>query len=120
MPWTYHDLGHRTSPRANLRALPSYRIGKSMDVQELIDRYPRLYHTAHVDAWAGIQAHGLLSTTALLDLFEVCGHNRDLIESTRRPESVVIEHRRFGRAVIRDNKPITDGQLARCLTGMAP
>jgi hypothetical protein len=91
-----------------------------MDVQEFVDLYPRLYHAAHVDAWPSIEAHGLLSTTALLDLFEICGFERVFIESTRRPESVIIEHPRYGQAVIRDNKPITDSQLARCLTGMAP
>jgi len=91
-----------------------------MDVQELIDHYPRLYHVGHVDAWPSIEAHSLLSTTALLDLFEISGFERDLIESTRRPESVIVERPRVGRAVIRDNKPITDGQLARCLTGITP
>lgn len=89
-----------------------------MDPSELVDRYPRLYHMAHKDAWAGIEAHGLLSTSALLDLFEYSGPEREAIESTRRPESVVITHPVYGRAVVRDNKPISDSALASCLVGI--
>jgi len=52
-----------------------------MDVSELIERYPRLYHATHMDAWPGIAAHGLLSTSALLDLFEIHGSRRFAIEA---------------------------------------
>ena len=32
----------------------------------------RLYHMADNASWKGLHRHGLLSTEALLDLFEVC------------------------------------------------
>ena len=91
-----------------------------METKEVIEVYPRLYHMAHADAWPGIQQHGLLSTSALLDLFEIKGDHRYAIEACRRPENVVIEHPVHGRAVIRDNKPISDSALARCLEGISP
>jgi hypothetical protein len=75
---------------------------------------------AHTDSWPGIAAHGLLSTSALLDLFEVSGEKRYHIESDRRPDSVVITHPGLGRAVIRDNKPMSDTMLARCLVDVDP
>src|SRR6267378_3822031 len=91
-----------------------------MEVDDLISTFPRLYHMAHVDAWDGIQRHGLLSTTALLDLFEIEGPERANIRSHRRSESVIIEHEIHGKAVIRDNKPLDDQGLLRCLTDFSP
>ncbi|XXV24095.1 hypothetical protein WME87_37790 [Sorangium sp. So ce1389] len=59
--------------------------------------------------------HGLLSTSALLDLFGVRGPDRDAIESTHRPESLTITHPLHGTAVIRDQKPMSDKALRRAL-----
>ena len=57
----------------------------------------------------------------MLDLFEVKGPRRETIEAKRRPENVVIEHPRHGRAVVRDQKPIDDAGLVRCLQeGLVP
>ena len=82
---------------------------------------PRVYHMAHQDSWPSIHEHGLLSTTALLDLFEIDEEERRVIEAAHRPDSVTITHPVHGRAVVRDQKPMSDGQLIRCLThGMTP
>lgn len=68
-------------------------------------------------SWPSIQRHGLLSTSALLDLFEVEADRRDAIESRKRPESVVITHPQHGTATIRDQKPLHDSMLRHCLRG---
>jgi len=73
---------------------------------------------AEADTWPKIKRHGLLSTSALLDLFEVCGDARAAIESQHRPESVTIRHKRHGEAVIRDQKPMSDNALRKCLVGL--
>ncbi len=83
--------------------------------EELAETYPRLYHMADAQSWGSIQKHGLLSTSALLDLFEVKGHERKDIEIRRRPESVPIVHEKHGRAVVRDNKPIIESKLRTAL-----
>lgn len=88
-----------------------------MDVGALIDKYPLVYHMAAVGSWPSIQRHGLLSTTALLDLFEVPADRRHALETRKRPESVVITHHKHGTATIRDQKPLHDSMLARCLRG---
>lgn len=72
------------------------------------------------NAWPSIQKHGLLSTSALLDLFEINGEQRERLEAAHRPDSVPIEHPVHGRAVIRDQKPMSDSGLRRCLTGATP
>lgn len=84
----------------------------------IADRWPRLFHMAEAGSWPAIQRHGLLSTSALLDLFEVTGSVRDHLEAARRPESVPIEHPAYGTAWIRDNKPINETVLRRTLVGM--
>jgi hypothetical protein len=89
-------------------------------VEEFVETYPRVFHMAEAGTWPQIQRHGLLSTTALLDLFEVEGSERLAIESTRRPEMVRIEHPAHGAARIRDNKPLRERELLRCLDGMSP
>lgn len=84
----------------------------------IADRWPYLFHMAEEGSWPAIQRYGLLSTSALLDLFEVTGTARDQLESARRPESVAIEHPVHGTAWIRDNKPINETVLRRTLAGM--
>lgn len=88
-----------------------------MDVADLWTRYPLVYHMATLGSWPSIERRGLLSTTALLDLFEVEANDREAIESRKRPESIVITHPQHGSATIRDQKPLHDSMLARCLRG---
>jgi len=82
--------------------------------------YPRLYHMAEAGVWPSIEKHGLLSTTALLDLFEINGDLRRAIETKHRPESVTVTHPRHGKAVIRDQKPMRESALRKCLRGIKP
>jgi hypothetical protein len=90
---------------------------------ELIaELHPRLYHMASDGAWPSIRRHGLLSTSALLDLFEISRDLREALETKHRPETVEIHHPIHGTASIRDQKPMSDASLARALagTGLAP
>jgi len=74
-----------------------------------------------VDAWPSISQHGLLSTQALLDLFEVNGDRRTALLTRRRPASVVLQHPLKGRAVLRDQIPLSETRLAACLQdGLTP
>src|SRR5262249_10557239 len=84
-------------------------------VDELSDRFPRLFHMAELGSWPSIRERGLLSTSGLLDLFEIDSVQRFQIESCHRPESVEILHKVHGRAVIRDQKPMSDSSLCRAL-----
>jgi hypothetical protein len=94
---------------------------KGITIDELSTRFPRLYHMAAQGSWPYIERHGLLSTSALLDLFEIHGAQREEIESRHRPECVTIGHENIGSAVIRDQRPMDDGGLRRALTdGLVP
>ena len=91
------------------------------ELEELLSDCPTLYHMAEHGSWASIRTHGLLSTSALLDLYEVKGARRVQIEERRRPAGVPLDHARLPRAVIRDQIPMDDGGLRRCLPrGMTP
>lgn len=93
-----------------------------MTKNELVNRYPLLYHMAESGSWPSILKYGLLSTSALLDLFEIEGIEREKIESELRLESISIEHSVYGKAVIRDqnalwDKPEKGIYLKDCLDG---
>lgn len=92
-----------------------------MTPDELIALYPRLYHMAHEGGWPAIRDHGLLSATALLDAYAVSGKDRTALQSQNRPESVALKHKSLPGAVIRDQKPMSDGALKKCLQdGLTP
>jgi hypothetical protein len=90
-------------------------VGAGIAPGDFSRRYPLLYHVAADNSWQSISRHGLLSTSALLDLFEYTGRVREAIEGQRRPEYVEVKHPIHGRAWIRDQKPLDDAGLARCL-----
>lgn len=83
--------------------------------EQLVELHPEVYHMAEPSSWASIQANGLLSTEALLDLFEITGEERTRILSEHRPEMVRIEHPTHGVAWVRDQKPMSDGGLQKAL-----
>lgn len=86
-----------------------------MTPEELAKRHPRLYHITEPGAWQSIQKHGLLSTSSLLDLFEIAGARRKALETERRPASVLLEHPTHGQVILNDNVPLTEKALKSCL-----
>ena len=91
-----------------------------MNPERLASRYSVLFHMAEDGSLQSIKKRGLLSTSALLDLFEIEGEERLAIESARRPEIVQLMHPERGVALVRDNKPMQEKSLERCLRGMTP
>jgi hypothetical protein len=85
------------------------------ELEELLSDCRTLYHMAEDGSWPSIRERGLLSTTALLDLYGSRGVERERIEAQRRVAGVVPEHASLPRAVIRDQLPMDDGGLRRCL-----
>jgi hypothetical protein len=89
--------------------------------EELVKTYPRLWHMAHDGAWPAIRDHGLMSSAALLDAYGVAGDERTGLIGERRPESVPLVRRGLPGAVLRDQKPMHDAALERCLDdGLTP
>jgi hypothetical protein len=88
---------------------------------DLIRHFPRLWHMAEDGSLDSIIKHGLLSTTALLDLYGLNGEERHALECRRRPESVAISRKSLPSAIVRDQKPMTESALHKCLTdGLTP
>jgi hypothetical protein len=77
---------------------------------------PHVYHLAEAENWASIQRHGLLSTTALLDLAGITGSERERVERTHRPHLIALTN----GAIVRDQKPMPPAALDRCLRGLTP
>jgi hypothetical protein len=85
------------------------------EIEELILDCPTLYHMAERGSWASIKERGLLSTSALLDLYAIRGSERAAIEKQHRPRNVELRKNGMPRAVIRDQIPMSDPGLERCL-----
>ena len=87
---------------------------------DLLTHFPRLWHMAEDGSFDSIREHGLLSTTALLDLYKMEGEERRLLESARRPQSVRISKPGLPDAMVRDQKPMTEDALQKCLPAGFP
>jgi hypothetical protein len=85
-----------------------------MEVEYFVERYPRLYHMAEKGTWPSIRAHGLLSTTAVLDLYGIEGEQRLGIEEAHRPEKMHIGPATTG-IILRDQKPMLPSRLVDAL-----
>lgn len=91
------------------------------ELELLVADCPHLYHMAMRNSWPLIQRYGLLPTNGLLELFEVDDQQRTELTTKRRPAAVPISHPIIGEAVIRDQIPMYDHHLERCLTnGLSP
>jgi hypothetical protein len=87
----------------------------------LIATYPRLWHMAHDGAWPAIHRDGLMSSAALLEAYGVLGERNKELTLVRRRESVPIDREGLLGAVLRDQKPMSDRALRKCLQdGLAP
>ncbi len=83
--------------------------------------HPQLYHMAQFGSWPSIRDHGLLSTSALLDLFSIDDRERPTIEDERRGRTIEITDGNGAVAYIRDQRPMSDKKLASCLEdGLLP
>ncbi|WAJ26944.1 DUF7002 family protein [Antarcticirhabdus aurantiaca] len=91
------------------------------ELDDFLAACPFLFHMAEAGAWESIRAHGLLSTSALLDLCGVPAPERAAIEAGRRAAGVTLTGPAGERIAIRDNGPMSDASLERCLDdGVAP
>lgn len=93
-------------------------MGISSD--EIVKLHPKLFHMAEEGTWESIRDGGLLSTSALLDRFEVNVADRIAIEETNRRTATVVRHPVYGSAVIRDQIPMTERALEKCLIDLTP
>jgi hypothetical protein len=94
-------------------AICEINIPKGVTLRAFSQLYPHLYHMAQEDAWASIQCHGLLSTTSILNLWQVNGSKRYLIEREVRRSAVELDHPRYGKVIIRDQKPMCEQKLRK-------
>lgn len=89
-----------------------------MLTSDLVRLYPLLFHTAVEGSWTSIREHGLLSTAAVLQKWEVDETRQRELLTTVRSESTVFKHPSLGSAVVRDQGPIHEPSLRDSLTDL--
>jgi len=77
-----------------------------MDASDLISRYPHVYHMAVDGSWPAIQERGLLSTLALVDLYQPDEALRSEILTQVRRRSYVLERAGLPPVTVRDQLPL--------------
>ena len=87
-----------------------------MQSEELWEFCPNLYHVAWEGSWPSIKKYGLLSTKALLQLYEVDDMKFKSLTTKRRQHWETIKCPGKQPAVLRDQKPLTDNGLKSALT----
>ena len=90
-----------------------------MRPEDLWRHYPFLFHVAWEGSWPGIRDSGLLSTQALLRSHGCGAAETARLTRRRRMHWVEMESAGRPRAVLRDQKPMTDEGLERALGGKA-
>lgn len=86
-----------------------------MRSEDLWCHYPTLYHIAWGGSWPSIERHGLLSTRALLRAYGKSDEEIEVLTQARRGHWVEIECAGRPRAVLRDQKPLSDEGLRKAL-----
>lgn len=87
-----------------------------MDLNKLIELYPRVYHMAERGAWDSIRTLGLMSTTAVLDHLAVGDGARAQYESEHRGHKMDVKAGDPSNIVLRDQKPMPEDRLIKALT----
>ena len=91
------------------------------DLENFQRSHPHLYHFTEQGAWEGVRRNGLLSTSALLDLYGVDGDRRFRLESTKRSKTERLTKPGLPDAFVRDQHAINDTNLRQALTqGITP
>lgn len=87
-----------------------------MELDDLLDNYPRLFHMAQAGSWDSIKKIGLKTTTQIVDECGVDPHTAHRILSERRPRSLTLQHPVVGDVVVRDQGPLKLHNLEPSLT----
>lgn len=81
------------------------------ELEELIIHCPTLFHMAERGSWTSIRETGLMSTSALLDYYDITGNDRKNIEQHYRSAGVRIEAHGLPPVLIRDQAPMNDSDI---------
>jgi hypothetical protein len=87
-----------------------------VNVNELIERYPRLFHLAEADSAQAISKHGLLPAQQIVSTSALGPAEQAAILSRPRPRMLSIEHPQLGRVAFRDQTPLRAHILDQVLT----
>ncbi|MGN0927271.1 DUF7002 family protein [Ectopseudomonas mendocina] len=85
-----------------------------MQLETFVAYYPRLYHMAEEGTWSSIKAHGLLSTLAVLDRYNIVGRQRQALEESHRSSKVTVGGN-GDSIVLRDQIPMPPKRIKEAL-----
>jgi hypothetical protein len=78
---------------------------RSVDAAQLVSLHPILLHMAEDGSWPSIRDRGLLSTQAIVDLYQPDDETRASILRTVRRNKIILTSAALGDITIRDQRP---------------
>jgi hypothetical protein len=90
-----------------------------MEIEELVEQYPRLYHLGEAGSWPAIAVHGLLPTTEIVTTSALSAAEQAELLSRPRRSALPIKHPLLGTVVIRDQTPLRAHILEKALRDMS-
>ncbi|MBY8888984.1 hypothetical protein K7472_29675 [Streptomyces sp. PTM05] len=90
-----------------------------MDIDELVGRYPRLYHLAEAGAARSITAHGLLTAERIVSTSALTADEQAAVLGSPRPRRLTVPHPVLGDVALRDQTPLRPHILDRVLLDMS-
>jgi len=87
----------------------------AVTLERLCELYPTVYHMAYPANRPSLERHGFRSVSNLLELFEV--NERERIVTSRRATALLLRHPHYGEVTLRDQKPLSESALTKCLLG---
>jgi hypothetical protein len=93
----------------------SSRVQRETNARRLVELYEHVVHVTEAGNAEGIMRHGLLATARLLDAFEADAATRAAVCDRPRQQSVLLSHEMYGRACVRDQRPMNIKRLEHAL-----
>jgi hypothetical protein len=90
-----------------------------IDIDQLVDNYPRLFHMATAGSWPAIQQHGLLPTTHIVATAGLPEPRQAELLRQRRRQSTDLDHPLLGKVTIRDQAPLREPFFSEVLTDLS-
>lgn len=90
-----------------------------MEVTQLIDQYPRLFHMATAGSWPSIRDNGLWTTDQIANTSGLSPAQIREIATSHRPRSIALDHPILGPVVVRDQAALRPVFASSRIVGMS-
>jgi hypothetical protein len=94
-------------------------MGTIVELKDLIQHYPILYHMAADGSWESIRTNGLMTTAQLVDACAPHDEERRAVLTVVRRRTFILKHPAGHSVSVRDQAPLREPFLGECLVDVS-